>query len=307
MDESMAEADVDAGPVEPAQWKAWLSVGSAVLLALAFIVAGVWKITDPIAAAVRMTQAQLPQTLSLPAALSLGISETFAGVLLLVPRFRRWGAWLAGLLLVAFMVYIGLYYNVLRGEECNCFPWVKRAVGPAFFIGDAIMLLLALLAGWWARPSNGLRHAAIVLGAVCVFALVSYGVTAARLTGVKAPEFITVDGKPFPLGQGRVFLFFFNPQCLHCDHAARELAKLDWGQTSIVAASTQLPQFGPEFLGSTQLRGVLTSDIEPLRKVFSFVDVPFGVALENGRQRASFANFDGKQTADKLRELGFVK
>jgi uncharacterized membrane protein YphA (DoxX/SURF4 family) len=307
MDESMAEAAVDAGPVEPAQWKTWLSVGSAVLLALAFIVAGVWKITDPIAAAVRMAQAQLPQTLSLPAALSLGISETFAGVLLLVPRFRRWGAWLAGLLLVAFMVYIGLFYNVLRGEECNCFPWVKRAVGPAFFIGDAIMLLMALVAGWWARPSNSLRHAAIVLGAVGVFALVSYGVTAARLTGVKAPEFITVDGKPFPLAQGRVFLFFFNPQCLHCDHAARELAKLDWGQTAVVAASTQLPQFGPEFLSSTQLRGVLTSDVETLRKVFSFVDVPFGVALENGRQRASFTNFDGKQAPEKLRELGFVK
>ncbi len=303
----MAEAAVDAGPGEPAQWKAWLSVGSALLLALAFIVAGVWKITDPIAAAVRMTQAQLPQTLSLPAALSLGISEAFAGVLLLVPRFRRWGAWLAGLLLVAFMVYIGLFYNVLRGEECNCFPWVKRAVGPAFFIGDAIMLLMALVAGWWARPSNGLRNAAIVLGAVCVFALVSYGVTAARLTGVRAPEFITVDGKPFPLGQGRVFLFFFNPQCLHCDHAARELAKLDWGQTAIVAASTQLPQFGSEFLSSAQLRGVLTSDVEPLRKVFSFVDVPFGVALENGRQRASFTNFDGNQAAEKLRELGFVK
>lgn len=303
----MAEAAVDAGPGEPAQWKAWLSVVSAVLLALLFVVAGVWKITDPIAAAVRMVQAQVPQALSLPAALSLGISEAFAGALLLAPRFRRWGAWLAGLLLVAFMVYIGLFYNVLRGEECNCFPWVKRAVGPAFFIGDAIMLLMALVAGWWARPSNGLRNAAIVLGAVCVFALVSYGVTAARLTGVRAPEFITVDGKPFPLGQGRVFLFFFNPQCLHCDHAARELAKLDWGQTAIVAASTQLPQFGPEFLSSTQLRGVLTSDVEPLRKVFAFVDVPFGVALENGRRRASFTSFDGKQAAGKLRELGFVK
>ncbi len=303
----MAEAAIDAGPDEPAQWKAWLSVCSAVLLALAIIVAGVWKITDPIAAAVRMAQAQLPQILSLPVALFLGISETFAGVLLLTPRFRRWGAWLAGLLLVAFIVYIGLFYNVLRGEECNCFPWLKRAVGPAFFIGDAIMLLMALVAGWWARPPNGLRNAAIVLGAVCVFALVSYGVTAARLTGVRAPEFITVNGKPFLLGKGRVFLFFFNPQCLHCDHAARELAKLDWGETSIVAASTQLPQFGPEFLSSTQLRGELTPDVGPLRKVFSFVDVPFGVALENGRQRASFTSFDGNQAAEKLRELGFVK
>jgi uncharacterized membrane protein YphA (DoxX/SURF4 family) len=308
MDESRAEtAEDDAGPRELPQWKTWLSAVSAVLLALAFIVAGVWKVTDPVAAAVRMAQAQVPQMLSLPAALAFGISETFAGVLLLAPRFRRWGAWLAGLLLVAFMVYMGLFYNVLRGEECNCFPWVKRAVGPAFFIGDAIMLSMAVVAGWWARPSKGPRTAAIVLGAVCVFALVSYGVTAARQTGVRAPQFVTVNGKPFPLGQGRVFLFFFNPQCLHCDHSARELAKLDWGQTAVVAVTTQLPQFGPEFLSSTQLRGVLTSDVEPLRKIFSFVDVPFGVALENGHQRASFTNFDGKEPADALRKLGFVK
>jgi hypothetical protein len=55
------------------------------------------------------------------------------------------------------------------------------------------------------------------------------------------------------------------------------------------------------------LRGVLTSDVEPLRKTFSFVDVPFGVALENGRQRASFTTFDGRHDAQKLRALGFVK
>jgi uncharacterized membrane protein YphA (DoxX/SURF4 family) len=308
MDESMAEtASGDAGPRDLPQWKAGLSLAAGALLALVFLVAGVWKITDPIAAAVRMAQAQVPQVLSLPAALAFGISETFAGVLLLVPRYRRWGAWLAGLLLLGFIAYIGLFYNVLRGEECNCFPWVKRAVGPAFFIGDAIMLLMALAAGWWARPSRGLRNAALMLGAVCVFSLVSYGVTAARRTGVRAPDYVTVDGKPFSLHQGRVFVFFFNPMCLHCDHAARELAKLDWGKTAIVVVSTQMPERGPEFLSSTQLRGVLTPDVDELRKIFSFVDVPFAVALENGRQRAAFTGFEGNEPALTLRKLGFVK
>jgi uncharacterized membrane protein YphA (DoxX/SURF4 family) len=303
----MAQEEGEAGPPELPSWKIWISTVCAFLLALLFIVAGVWKITEPLAAAVRMAQAQVPQFLSLPAALGFGISETFAGVLLVVPRFRRWGAWLTGLLLVAFMVYIGLYYHVLRGEECNCFPWITRAVGPAFFIGDAVMLLMALIAGWWARPSHGLRNALIVLGAVCVFAAVSYGVTAARHTGVEAPDAISVDGKPFSLRQGRVFLFFFNPECLHCDHAARELAKLNWGQTTVVAVPTQDPQFGPDFLSSAQLRGVLTPDAEVLKKTFSFVDVPFGVALENGRQRAAFTSFNAPEPADTLRKLGFVR
>lgn len=303
----IAQAGNDAGPLEPARWKLYLSVGSAVLLALTFIVAGVWKVTDPLAAAVRMTQAQVPQVLSLPAALAFGISETFAGVLLLVPRFRRWGAWLTGLLLVAFMVYIALYYDVLRGEECNCFPWVQRAVGPAFFIGDAIMLLLALAAGWWARPSRGIRNALIVLGAVCVFAGVSYGVTAARRTWVRAPETIAVAGKPFPLHHGRVFLFFFNSECLHCEHAARDLAKLDWGETKVVAVTTQLPEFAHDFLSSTGLPGQLTSDAAALSKTFSFVGVPFGVALENGHQRAAFTDFDSQPVAASLRQMGFVR
>jgi uncharacterized membrane protein YphA (DoxX/SURF4 family) len=303
----MAQAESEAGPLELPGWKTWLSAGSAVLLALTFIVAGVWKVTDPLAAAVRMTQAQVPPILSLPAALALGISETFAGALLLVPRFRRWGAWLSGLLLVAFMIYIGLYYDVLRGEECNCFPWVKRAVGPAFFIGDAIMLLLALAAGWWARPSQGLRNAMIVFGAVCVFAGVSYGVIAARRNLVSAPDSVMVDGKPFPLHRGRVFLFFFNPECLHCSHAAQDLAKLNWGQTSIIAVTTQTPEFATEFLDSTGLPGMLSTDVEALRKDFSFVAVPFGVALENGRQREAFTSFDPQATAAALRKLGFVK
>jgi uncharacterized membrane protein YphA (DoxX/SURF4 family) len=307
MTESLAELKGEAVSLDLPPYKVWLSAGSAVLLALTFIVAGVWKITDPISAAVRMTQAQVPQLLSLPAALAFGISETFAGVLLLVPRFRRWGAWLTGLLLVAFMIYIAIYYDVLRGEECNCFPWVKRAVGPAFFIGDAIMLLFAAAAGWWSRPSHGVRNAVIVLGAVCVFAGVSYGVVAAREMSATAPESIIVDGRPFPLRQGRVFLFFFNPECLHCDHAARDLAKLDWAQTSVVAVTTQTPEFGQDFLDTTGLPAKLSSDTGTLSRAFSFAGVPYGVALEDGRQRAVFASFEPQPTIDELRKLGFVK
>jgi hypothetical protein len=307
MTETLEQAESGSGPRELPRWQALLCTLSAVLLALTFLVSGVWKITDPLAAAVRMTQALVPAALSLPAALAFGISETFAAVLLLVPRLRRWGAWLAGLLLLAFMAYMGLFYNTLSGEECNCFPWIKRVVGPAFFIGDAIMLLLALAAGWWARPSGDKRLAAIVLGAVCVFAAVSYGVSAVRQNSVQAPEFIDVDGKPFALREGRVFLYFFNPECIHCDRAARELGKLSWGETKVVGVPTQLPQFGPQFMSSTNLRGVLTSDAEPLRKVFTFTDVPYGVALENGQLKAAVTVFEAPEPEQTLRKLGFVK
>ena len=307
MHDSMAYADAEAGPSELPLWKSWTGWIAAVLLALLFLVAGVWKITDPLAAAVRMAQAKVPHSLSLAAALGLGVSETVAAVLLLVPRFRRWGAWLTGVLLVAFLVYIGYYYNDLRGEECNCFPWVKRAVGPAFFIGDVLMLALAFIAGWCARPSRGLRGALLTLAAVVVFAFASYGIQAARQSGIRAPEFAAVDGRSFPLRQGRVFVFFFDPECSHCDQAARRLAALDWRETKIVAVATVLPQFAREFLDSTGLKAGLCLEPEPLRKQFSFVDVPYGVALDDGRQRTAFTQFETPDVFDTLRQLGFIK
>ncbi len=306
MNESMV-AEGEFPPLELARWKCWAGGVAASVLALLFLVAGVWKISDPLATAVRMTQAKVPHSLSLAAALGFGIAEAFAGVLLLAPRFRRWGAWLSGLLLAAFLVYIGYYYDVLRGEECNCFPWVKRAVGPAFFIGDAIMLALAGVAGWCSRPSRGLRNGILILSAVSVFAFASLGIHLARQSGVRAPESVTVDGNRFSLHEGRVFLYFFDPECPHCDHGARQLAKLDWGGTKIVGVVTQLPQFGREFLDSTGLGGGLCEEAQTVRKVFAFVDVPYGVALENGYMKASITDFETGSAAETLRRLGFVK
>jgi uncharacterized membrane protein YphA (DoxX/SURF4 family) len=289
------------------RWKTAVSTVCAVLLGLLFLASGVWKATDPLAAAVRMTQALIPQLLSLPTALGFGIAETFAAVLLLVPRYRRWGAWLTGLMLVAFMVYIGINYGRLRGEDCNCFPWVERAVGPAFFIGDGIMLLLAAGAGWWARPARDVRGAAVVLGAVCVFAALSFGVAEVRSSLVSVPESIDVGGKPFNLHEGRVFLYFFNPECLHCAAGARELGKLDWGQTKVIGVTTQLPEFGQDFLDTTNLRALLSSDVETLKKSFHFVDVPFGVAIQNGRHVASFTHFEDGSAVASLKKLGFAR
>lgn len=307
MDDSIAQAPNQAGALDLPAWKTVLSVGSAVLLAAAFLVAGVWKITDPFDAATRMVQAKVPADLGLPAAVSFGIAETFAAVLLLVPRFRRWGAWLTGLLLIAFMIYVGYYYDVLRGAECSCFPFIKRAVGPGFFIGDGIMLLMAVAAGFWARPSDGKRTAAIILGAVAVFAFVSVGVTYARQTGVEAPKTIAVDGQPYSLQHGKHFLYFFDPECSHCYQAAKTMATFDWLDTKVVAIPTVNPQFGPGFLKDTGLKAVLSSDLALLKKVFPFGDPPYGVAIENGRQQESFPYFEGDRPATGLRKLGFIQ
>jgi uncharacterized membrane protein YphA (DoxX/SURF4 family) len=288
-------------------WKTTLSWVSAILLALVFLVSGLWKLTDAPGAAVRMAQARVPQSLSLAGAIGFGIAETFTALLLLAPRFRRWGAWLGGALLIAFMIFIGINYNALRGAECSCFPWVKRAVGPGFFIGDGIMLALAVLAGVWARRAQSMRYAMLILGAVTLFAAGSYGVAAMRQTGTKAPDTVTVNGKPYSLQEGQILIFYFDPECLHCLDAAKRMSKLNWGDTRIVAVPINVPQFAQGFLDDTHLNAVLSNDLPQLKKIFPFVSAPAGVALVNGREKMALTQFEEPEPAGTLKKLGFIR
>ena len=307
MDHSMAQPHQALAELELPSWKTTLSWVSAILLALVFLASGLWKLTDAPGAAVRMAQARVPQSLSLAAAIGFGIAETFTAVLLLAPRFRRWGAWLGGALLIAFMIFIGINYNALRGAECSCFPWVKRAVGPGFFIGDGIMLALAVLAGVWARRAQSMRYAMLILGAVTLFAAGSYGVAAMRQTGTKAPDTVTVNGKPYSLQEGQILIFYFDPECLHCLDAAKRMSKLNWGDTRIVAVPINVPQFAQGFLDDTHLNAVLSNDLPQLKKIFPFVSAPAGVALVNGREKMALTQFDEPEPVDTLKKLGFIR
>ena len=172
---------------------------AALIVAFLFICAGVYKAIDPYKFANLAKNLLVPYDLTLPLALLLAVAETTAGVLILVPRFRRWGAILAGLLLLAFMAYIGWNYKALIGRDCSCFPVLtlpfgisidmRRSVGPGFFYGDFAFLAAAAIAGIWAKRSQGLRTAAVILGAVAVFTAVSFGSAYSKLTGAQGARF----------------------------------------------------------------------------------------------------------------------
>lgn len=302
----MAHPRLSAGVDLPA-WKAMAGLTCAALLGVLFLVSGGWKLTDPFGWAARLHQLRIPGPLTMPATQLVGIAEVLGGLLIVVPRFRRWGALLIGALLIAFMLFVGIFYNELRGEECSCFPWIKRSVGPGFFIGDLVMLLMAAAAGMWARASEGLKSAAMVLAAVAVFAGVSFGVAYTQNSGTQAPAAIAVDGKPFATGQGRVFLYFYDPECAHCDEAARTMSKWNWKDTKVIGIPTRQPQFGAEFMQSTGLKAPNSSDAEALKKVFPFGDPPYGVPLENGRQKASLQIFDKTEPEQTLRKMGYIE
>jgi uncharacterized membrane protein YphA (DoxX/SURF4 family) len=308
MNDSMAQARAELAPLDLPGWKSVSSWVAAALLAVLFLVSGVWKITYPQDWAVRISEFKFPESLSLPAALACGIAETVGAVLIFVPRFRRWGSILLSVLLAVFIGYFALNYSALRGAECSCFPLVKRVVGPFFFVSDGALLGLAILAGAWAAPPRSLRSAVLVLGAVTVYALVSFGVTEALQSGTKAPETVTVSGAPYSLQHGRIFLFFFDPECMHCFNSAKKMSKLDWGETKVVAIPVSQPRYAQGFLQETGLKAVVSSDFDKLKHVFPYTAVPAGVALENGREKAAVTKFEeDSEPAATLRELGFVK
>ena len=310
------DASTTAGPLsqslEMPPWKTAVSHVSAAFVALIFLVAGVYKAVDPYGVARLFEELLVPYQVSLPLVVALAVGEMFSGVLVLVPRFRRWGAVLTSLLLVAFMAYIGIHYNSLVGKDCSCFPWIKRTVGPMFFVGDAAFLAAALLAGFWGQPVTGRkRTAAVVLGAVAVFTGVSFGSAMAHLTGTKAPDTITVDGKPYSLEHGRIFVFFFDPECSHCNDAARHMSTYHWkSDVSIVGIPTRVPQFGEAFMHDNHLKGVISLDLQKMKAVFPFGDPPFGVALDNGREVGPVSHYDdednGAEPAASLRKLGYI-
>jgi|RhiMethySRZTD1v2_1073278.scaffolds.fasta_scaffold424023_2 uncharacterized membrane protein YphA (DoxX/SURF4 family) len=306
MNDSMAHPGEGIAPLGWLYWKTAASWVAATVIAILFLSSGIWKISDPHGWAVRLAQAKVPAVLSLPGALFFGITETVAGVLILVPRLRRWGALLASLLLVAFLIYFAIYFNELRGMDCSCFPWLKRVVGPGFFIGDGAMLALAVCAGVWAKRPESLRTAVLILSAVTVFALVSYGVAAVRQTGVRAPATIQVNGQPYSLEQGRHFLFFFHPGCSHCTDAAKRMSKMDWGDTKVVAIPVEQVQFAVGFLEETGLKAGVSLEFGTLGKLFGYTAYPFGVAIENGRGKTPLTGFEGAEPEETLRKLGLV-
>lgn len=307
MNDSLAQPRPRLAGLDLPGWKTAVNWGAAVLLAVLFLSSGIWKVTDVPGWSVRLAQAKIPDALSIPGTLAIGIAETFAGVLLLIPRLRRWGAALAALLLVVFLGYFALHYNALRGQDCSCFPWLKRVVGPGFFIGDGVMLLLAAAASVWSRRASGLREAAIILGAVSVFAGVSYGVDLARERGARAPASVTVDGQPFDLSKGKVFVFFFHPMCTHCADSARRLSKLDWGSTEVLAVPVDLPQFAGQFLAETGLRAKVSADFDKLKDPLGYHAYPFGAVLSGGRERATLTKFEGDEPEATLRRAGVIR
>ncbi len=312
-----------AGSVEIPGWKVIASHVAALFIGIVFVTTGVYKAVDPYKFANLAKNLLVPYDLTLPLALLLALAETTAGVLILVPRFRRWGALLAGALLLVFMAYVGWNYKALIGRDCSCFPELRlplgitidmrRSVGPGFFYGDLGFLAATAVAGIWARRSEGLRTAVVILGAVAVFTGVSFGSAYSKLTGLKAPDSIMVDGQPMSLQQGRVFLFFYDPECGTCNAVGKSMGPLKFrSDITLVGIPTRVPQFAASYLHDNGLNFKTSTDSAKLREVFKFDNPPYAALIERGRQTAVIlpTQFDEDNPSKHialLRQMGVIE
>jgi hypothetical protein len=307
--QSVADMAIGQKRMGETGWRGTVATVSAVLLGIIFLVSGGWKVLDPFKTGELLEQAKVPAGFGTLGAATLGTVELLAALLLFVPQVRRWGGLLGSALIVFFLGWIGYYYSALVGKECSCFPLIKRSIGPGFFISDGVMLLMGLAAFAWSAKVLSARLPLRALAALIVLAGVSYGVNARMHGSAQVPTPVIVDGQPQNLAEGKVFLFFFDPSCMHCDAAAKFMSKLNWGDTRIVAIPTVNPQWAASFLHDTGFKAQTSLELDKLKKAFPFVDPPFGVALVDGRVKETFtqAQFNVPLPQPDLQKLGFVK
>lgn len=299
-------------------WKTAVSHVAAAFVAILFIGAGVYKAVDPFHWSRLLEELLFPPRYSQPFTVLLSIGEIFGGVMILMPRYRKLGSLITSVMLVGFMGYIGIHYTQLIGKDCSCFPWVKRTVGPGFFEGDAAFLLAAILAGLWAKPmlqgaGFKLGKAAAVLVATLAIVGGGYAHAALAQTGAKAPDSITLDsGKQLSLQSGKYFIFFFDPECSHCNDAGRHMGAYHWkSDVTIIGVPTRAARFGQAFMHDNHLNALVTNDLDKLKAAFPLPgDPPYGVAIDDGRQFGAVAHYDdedtGKEPAATLRQLGLI-
>lgn len=309
MQVAIADSPEFSSRADRATWQKNISTIAAILLGLIFLVSGGWKVLSPFKTGELLEQAQVHGGWGAMGAATLGTLELFTCFLLFTPRFRRWGGFLGAGMLIFFMGWIGYYYNVLVGHECSCFPIIKRTVGPGFFISDGIMLLLAIAAFAWSPRVTRIKIPAFVLAGLVALAAISFGVSASQRVKAQVPVPVIVDGRAADLSTGKVFLFFYDPSCMHCDAASKFMSTLNWGDSRIVAIPTINPQWAASFLHDTHLKASTSLELDKLKKAFPFVDPPFGVALKDGRVQQTFsqAQFNAPSPEPDLKKLGFIR
>ena len=319
MDASVSTLAPFGQTLEVPAWKSAINWGAAIITAAIFLFSGFYKALDPYNFSRLAQQLFVPASLTMPLTWVLSSLELLAGIMVLVPRFRKWGGILATALLLTFMGYMAINYTALQGKDCSCFPTIhlplgltldlKESVGPRFFFRDFLMLIPAVLTAWWAKPFQGLRTASVLLGAIVVFVGASYGMAYGKNNGVMAPDTLIVEGQTVNLHQGKYFFFFYDPECGHCNAAAKEMGTYKWkSDMNPIALPVRQQQWADAFLKDNKWNAKSSLEFQKLKAVFPYENTPYGVVIEDGRQTGTVTVYEeNNEPGVTLKKLGAIE
>ena len=278
-------------------------------MAILWLGAGIYKLSDIAGFQIKLSQLLVPTSLTLLATMAVATGEVLAGVLLLRPAWRRLGGLLSTVLLLVFMAYMAINYTALKGEDCTCFPWLERAVGPAFFWSDGAMVAIALLAAWAAPKMGEIRRAGTAALGVALLSTAALGYHwFGPQPGSDVPSTITVAGQEFNLREGKVFVYFFNPSCLHCLDAGILLSEHKWNG-EFIGVPTEEENFADAFLKDAGLEQIakLSLDLDLLKESFPFDLPPYAAVIYNGKVLERIGIFEEPALGEALTRHGIVE
>ena len=121
-----------------------LLLAARLILAAVFMVSGISKLFDLSGSQAAMRSFGVPERMTRAGGIALPIAELVIAVLLIPAATAAWGALLALILLIVFVV--GISYSLSRGRkfDCHCFGQLTTSeIGPPTLVRNAVLAVLA--------------------------------------------------------------------------------------------------------------------------------------------------------------------
>ncbi|MBW3632535.1 MAG: redoxin domain-containing protein, partial [Chloroflexi bacterium] len=121
-----------------------LLLAARLILAAVFVVSGISKLFDLSGSQAAMRSFGVPERMTRAGGIALPIAELVIAVLLIPTATAAWGALLALILLIVFVVSIS--YSLSRGRkfDCHCFGQLTTSeIGPSTLVRNAVLAVLA--------------------------------------------------------------------------------------------------------------------------------------------------------------------
>ena len=107
----------------------------------------------------------------------------------------------------------------------------------------------------------------------------SFGISYGQHTSATAPESILVDGgQTLNLRQGKYFIYFFDPECSHCNDAAKLMSTYKWKpDVQVIGVAWRQPQWDRAFMDDNKFVGKVSKGLDLAERIAAGKLLPPGL------------------------------